>query len=225
MSDSDIGNDGDKGYGEPPEPRRVKWLMRYNDGHEEIIFKSELALSALLITEKVFLNSHWREKDWPEEAKQSIGVHVICNDVFAWGCVDCESVSYGDLESLWDCHVKDPTHGTEVWCIVRRKEMPQRPVEKYLREGGIWDLDALREEHNLLPNYYDGISRVLAQRKYAIYCKWAQSLNREPRPYNVEWWAGWKEYAEANPGWYSDDWKTADNIAAKEWRSANGWGN
>jgi len=41
---------------------------------------------------------------------------------------------------MWE---KDPDWGVAVWCIGRRKQMPQKPIEKSIREAGVWDLDSM----------------------------------------------------------------------------------
>jgi hypothetical protein len=46
------------------------------------------------------------------------------------------------LDDLID-EEKDPIHGAAVWCIKKRQCWPQAPVEKSIREAGIWDLDSL----------------------------------------------------------------------------------
>lgn len=150
-------NDEDSGYGVPPEPRRVLWEMIYQkDDRKEMIFEKELALSALLLKEKVFLNNHWWIADWPDDAKQTFGINVFCNDVFMWGCSDSEELNFSDLQDLWEHHVKDLDWGTEVWCIKKRKQMPQKPVYLAIMSSNIWDLDNM----NLKPNYYDSVMRL-----------------------------------------------------------------
>lgn len=103
----------------------------------------EKALAALLAAEAVFLNTNWSEKDWPEEARKTLVVYATCNDVFVWGCADAEDVSYDDINDLFDHWQRDPRWGVAVWCIKRRGLMPQPPVERTIRCGGIWDLDAM----------------------------------------------------------------------------------
>lgn len=132
--------------------------MRWTDaeGNEHRMFDERAALAALLLAEKVFLNArHWCETD-----KEHIAVCVNCNDVFAWGCADAEDLPYAEIENVWRMWRKDPAWGTDVWCIQRRKEMPQKPVEKAIREAGIWDLDAMGLEPNVTDDY---VKAVLAK--------------------------------------------------------------
>lgn len=103
----------------------------------------EKALAALLAAEQVFLNTNWNMKSWPEEARETLVVYANCNDVFMWGCADAEDVSYDQINEVFDHWVKDPAWGVAVWCIQRRGLMPQPPVERLIRCGGIWDLDAM----------------------------------------------------------------------------------
>lgn len=217
------------------EPDDVEWEMdwsgtnsdgsrRYPDKPEkEMIFEAEDALAVLLLNEVIRINDHWWEKTWPEEARRRIHFGVGCSDVFAWGCSDSESLNYKDIESLYRMWKKDPYWGSAIWCMIKRKEMPQRPVEKRIREAGIWDLDALKAEHGLRNNFYDGVSLALAHRKYTTYCAWEASQGRMPRPFDAEWWAGWREYTEANPGWNDEAWKAGDTAIRQQWMKENGY--
>lgn len=110
----------------------------------EMVFEEEAALAHLLMNEVVFLNSHWWKEEWPEEARKRTSLNVNCNDVFAWGCADAESMLHDDIENLYRMWLKDPAWGSAVWCMIRRNQMPQKPVEKRIRDAGIWDLDALK---------------------------------------------------------------------------------
>lgn len=129
----------------------VEWVMPWSkyggkkDGskEDEAKFEDEKALAAMLIEEVVFLNSYWWEKEWPEAARKVISVNVNCNDVFAWGCADAESLPHDQIEPLYRMWRKDPTWGSAVWCMIQRKQMPQKPVEDLIRKAGIWDLDKL----------------------------------------------------------------------------------
>lgn len=97
-------------------------------------------LKVLLCEEVLFINNgHWNP-NWP---KDCITVHVICNDIFAWGAADAEDITYGELKELYEMWKKDENYGAAAWCVKKRKQMPQKPVEKTLRDQGIWDLDKL----------------------------------------------------------------------------------
>jgi hypothetical protein len=216
------------------DPEDIEWEMDWAglkaDGsrmfpdkpEKEMVFEAEDALAMLLLNEVIHINDHWWEKSWPEEARRRIHFGVNCSDVFAWGCADSESLDYKDIESLYRMWAKDPVYGHEIWCIIKRKELPQSCVEKSIRNAGIWDLDTLKVEHSLRANHYSGVSMVLAQRKYNTYCEWEKSNGREPRPFDAKWWEGWREYIAANPEWESEEWKAADTAACAQWRLENG---
>ena len=97
-------------------------------------------LKVLLTEEIVFINNGWWRKDWPED---SITVHVNCNDIFAWGCADAEDITYGELKDLYEMYKKDPSWGAAAWCIKKRKQMPQKPVQDLIDKAGIWNLKDL----------------------------------------------------------------------------------
>lgn len=112
-------------------------------GETRKIFQEDAALAILLLDDQVFLNDHWWEKSWPEDAKRRTSLNLNCNDVFAWGCADAETIDFKDIEPIYQFWKKDPVWGTAVWCMIRRNQMPQRPVEKKIRDAGIWNLDDL----------------------------------------------------------------------------------
>jgi hypothetical protein len=105
-------------------------------------------LAALLAAEVVFLNTHWWNKDWPEEAQRTVKLCVICNDVFAWACADAEELDYREITDLYDHWMKDPDWGPAIWCIKKRNQMPQGPVVDRIRAAGIWDLDQMNLPSN-----------------------------------------------------------------------------
>lgn len=138
------------------EPSDVEWTMTWGEKYPdkpptEQIFESDVALAHLLLNEIVFLNSLWWEKECPKRIQDAIAVAVNCNDVFAWGCADAEPLPYDEIENVYRMWKKDPHWGPAVWCMLRRKEMPQKPVEEVIRKAGIWDLDSL----NLTANVTD----------------------------------------------------------------------
>lgn len=208
--------------------REIDWRRFKEDGKRpdlpdtEIRFEAEQALAMLLLNEVIFLNSHHWEDEWPAEARATAYLGVNCNDVFAWGCSDAEGAGYADLETVYRYWRKDPSWGPSVWCMIKRREMPQRPVEKRIREEGIWDLDALAQEHGLRPNHYDGISGVWASQKYEAYCAWERAEGRNPMPFDVHWWEGWKRYVAAHPDWDDAAWKAEESRRSDAWRIESG---
>jgi hypothetical protein len=116
------------------------------DGKNEVEFNEELAIAVLLIEEVLFCNDHWWMKDWPDEAKDRTSLNVNCNDVFAWGCSDAETLPHSQLENLWHMWRKDPEWGPAIWCMQQRRKMPQKPVEDRIKKAGIWDLKSMNLE-------------------------------------------------------------------------------
>lgn len=201
-------------------PEQIEWIMDWSDRdaegnrkypdkpEKEVVFENEPALAMLIMNEVIFLNKH---------------VYVNCNDVFAWGCADCEVLETHEIESLYRLWSDERLGGAEIWCLIKRKELPQGPVAKQLKKHG-WDLEALAKEHGLRTNFYDGVSMVFAGRKYDAYCAWERANWREPRPFDAKWWEGWREYEIANPDWNTPEWKTEDEKARQEWIEQNGHG-
>lgn len=104
----------------------------------------EFKLAHLLLEGIIFCNNGWwLEKQGKPWQSDYVTLHVICNDVFAWGCADAEDVTYKEIPDLYEMWRKDPQSGHEAWCIKKRKMMPQKPVEKMFRDDGIWNLEEL----------------------------------------------------------------------------------
>jgi hypothetical protein len=131
----------------------------------EMVFEEPMALAHLLMNEVVFLNSHWWKHDWPDEAKKVTSINVNCNDVFAWGCADAEPMMHEDIESLYRMWKKDPQWGASVWCILRRNEMPQKPVYDAIKKAGIWDLDQMGLGQNVTADLVEQYMRSLGKPK------------------------------------------------------------
>ena len=104
-------------------------------------FNVEYALATLLYNDVLILNSSWWEKDWPERAKEQTSIAVFCSDVFAYCCADAETISYRDIQSVYDHWVKHPIWGPIVFCIKKRKMKPVQSVYDKIQKLGIWDLD------------------------------------------------------------------------------------
>ena len=216
-------------------PRKVEWTMdwsglkedgtrRHPDKPEtEQVFEETGALALLLINDVLHLNSHHWEDAWPREARGTLFMGVDCSDVFAWGCSDSEGAGHADIEAVYRHWIRDRVWGPAVWCMIKRREMPQRPVEKRIRDAGIWDLDALRVEHGLRANHYDGVSGVWAGHKYLAYSAWERAGGREPLPFDAKWWDGWRLFTAANPDWSDAAWKAEDDRLLAQWKAENGF--
>lgn len=234
MADEETQAEWPEGVTSALKPSDVLWVMdwsaRREDGtrlhpdqpEQEEEFESDKALAMLLMNDVIFLNSHWWEEDWPERARKQTALCVNCNDVFAWGCADGEGIEYAELEELYRLWLKYPRHGGDLWCVLKRGQMPQSPVAQSMRKAGI-DLDGRLAKRKLRANHYDGVSGVLAARKYERYCAWERERGNEPREKAVGWWDGWREFAEAVPDWNTPEWQTADEAAVTAWRLENGY--
>lgn len=112
------------------------------ESNKEPHFFEEIAITELLRAGQLWLRDH------PDDPTKWM-LLMNCNDVFAWGCADCEEVAYTDIKDIWDHFAKDKVWGTAVWVMKKRNEMPQKPVETIIRKEGIWDLDAMRLGKNI----------------------------------------------------------------------------
>lgn len=135
-------------------PEHVEWLR----DNGTTVFEHEDALALMLLNDVVFLNglchryhSEPFSPDEPSEVSGLVSIHVICSDVFAWGCADAENLPYREIENLYRFWRKDPNWGPAVWCMVRRNQMPQKPAEEIIAAQGIWNL----ADFHLGPNTMD----------------------------------------------------------------------
>lgn len=128
----------------------MKWdTVRFpNKPAVETIFCKEQALARMIAEGVIFLNNYWWMEEWPKDAQEVVSLNVNCNDVFIWGCADGESLKYCDIQDLYDHWVKDPNWGSAVWCIKKRKMLPQKPVFDSIQKSGLWDLNTMNLESN-----------------------------------------------------------------------------
>lgn len=118
------------------EPTDIYW-----DFDGETIFEEQYAIAHLLINEVIFFTKNIDNK---------LEIYVICNDVFAWGFADCELIDLHEIENLYQLWSKNSMYGDAFWCILKRGELPQKPVYDMMVKAG-YNFDGL----NLLPNSYD----------------------------------------------------------------------
>lgn len=156
------------------DPESIEWTMNWSEEQQakgkpaqELQFEEGPAVALLLNNDVLFLNNNWWKDEWPEEARKSFYLGVDCSDVFVWACSESEEIEFKEIKDLYYLWKKDPVWGPSIWCMIKRREMPQRPVEKRIRELGIWDLDAIKVEHNLRDNWYDAISLKVHEFKKA----------------------------------------------------------
>lgn len=125
--------------------------IAYVDHMVQYDLEPEQHLIAVLLDAGVlFTNAlHWKD-DWPADARKYTALVVNCNDVFAWGCADGEDINYYELTDLWKDWRKDPCWGPAIWCMKKRQEMPQKPLEDIIRKEGIWNFEELGLSDNTM---------------------------------------------------------------------------
>lgn len=107
---------------------------------------TELVVAWLLTRRIMFVCApkYYTEYDIMNE-DPTIGLAVGCNDIFAWGAADDESILYEEIRSLYETVVEFPTWGSAIWCIRKRKQQPQDAVKSAMKKDNEWpkDLDDL----------------------------------------------------------------------------------
>jgi hypothetical protein len=125
---------------------------------EEPWYDEDAMIAYMLLDEVLWTRSaHYtgnKDSQYEFHGKGTI-VLLGCNDVFAWGCSDSEELQHDKVPELFMLWHENHRWGPAKWCCIKRNEKPQRPVEKAMREVGIWDaqMDALPE------NQYDKVCR------------------------------------------------------------------
>jgi hypothetical protein len=109
-------------------------------------FYEEIALAEMLTDGVLFANSRRYLNEPPPhgdsaEQPETIVLFVGLNDVFYWGCADCEPLPYCEVEPLYRAWKADHDWGVIRWGCLRRKLAPQVPMEKMMREDGKWDAE------------------------------------------------------------------------------------
>jgi len=118
----------------------------------------EKILSILLKDEVLFCNARdFLDVDGKTNGGHTTVLFVNSNDVFAWACSDAEDLPNEEIGNLYKMHKADPKWGSTIWCILRRKQKPQKPMEDLLRKEGVWT-DAL---DNLNKNTQDAETQAM----------------------------------------------------------------
>lgn len=128
-------------------PDEARWVFNYS-GVDEEAFEPAEALALLLINGVIILNSNYWEKDWPDEAKKTFALGVVCSDSFYFASADAEPMLYKDLEDVYDHWIQNEGWGPVVWCCKKRKQMPLKWAYDAIQSLGIWDLDKLELQSN-----------------------------------------------------------------------------
>ena len=125
---------------------------------DRIWFDNEKALSYLLTKDALFINTRpyienpWESKEKYEIGESTIVVFVECNDVFAWGCADAESITFeensvlkkknledNELYRLLTYELENERYGTTKFACWKRNQKPQEPIVEKLKSEGVWD--------------------------------------------------------------------------------------
>lgn len=149
--------------------KRVRYDMNWSDKDEngvrrfpdkpekETVFREEVALAILLLSDTIFVNDHWWMGDkehmqdkplWPKEACDMTSLNVNLNDVLMWGCADACEMKYDEIQEVYEYWEKDPHWGTAIWYCKKVNMMPQKPVAESIRKMGIWDIDNMNLKKN-----------------------------------------------------------------------------
>lgn len=113
-------------------------------------FDHEAALAILLGEGRLFCNSRVYLEENGDKADETVVLFVNCNDLFAWGCADAESLTRDEIEEVYKAWKADPSWGIDKWCCRKRRQQPQDPVIEQMKEAGVWD-----EDMEKLPKNFD----------------------------------------------------------------------
>lgn len=114
---------------------QVYYFYEIFDG-TEIIFSEEMAVAYLLKEEAVFLCDVKEPEEDGDGPK--LGFMINCNDVFYWASADCEALAYHEIEQFYLLYKHLGYYGMVQWVCNQRKMRPQIPIEKEMKEKGVW---------------------------------------------------------------------------------------
>lgn len=106
------------------------------DGVDHVDPDHNVMLAKLLVDEDVFVSGY------------DGSLCVICSDTFAYAGADCiELNGPKDIVDVYEAKNKHGWRGVALWCCLKRKERPLPPIERDMRDAGVWDasLDELHE--------------------------------------------------------------------------------
>ena len=128
------------------------WI-KMDDGR---VFPDEEEMLATLLKENLLLVGCGKYVgDKNEIQKKTILLMVICSDVFAWGCCDCEEITTEELPELFKLYEQMGHRGITQWVCVKRNEQPQASVVAMIKRDNEWN----EVFEGLPPNRYDAIMR------------------------------------------------------------------
>lgn len=108
------------------ETRDLAGSVYDRDAPDESRMVAELLMNEVLfVNSRPYVSNPWDKKDASSIGGPTLVLFVICNDIFAWACADAECVSMKELPYLYEAWRADRTWGAAVWCIKKRKQMPQ----------------------------------------------------------------------------------------------------
>lgn len=88
-----------------------------------------------------------------DEQYAPITLLVNCNDLFVWGCSDCETLTAADIpdleQALADCKAVSEDCGSEaglLWCARKRGMRPQKAYYKHFPEAMHHLFDAVSDK-------------------------------------------------------------------------------
>ena len=116
-----------------------------SEGKTHVWHDEERMLAFLLADGALFSND---VKD--SEGERTVVLYVGCNDVFAWGTSDAETLPHNQIPVLFEMWRKDRIYGPVKWCMLRRNQKPQKPMEHQMRRAGAWDDECERIGENTM---------------------------------------------------------------------------
>ena len=131
-------------------------VKEYSNSPPVTFFHTRAAISLLLedgvlrVFNRPFIENSWKPEDeWVISDEKTITLEVMCNDLFAWGVADCETVTVeeritdfnrtDDMCHLLKLYLENGSFGIMKWCCMKRNMQPQAPIVEWMKEDGYWD--------------------------------------------------------------------------------------
>lgn len=78
-----------------------------------------------------------------------ISIFAKCNDLFFWGCADCERITAENIDAFEQAYKESPENGVLLFCCRVRKMRPQGAYYKYISDDEKHLFDACGEQREV----------------------------------------------------------------------------
>ena len=125
-----------------------RYIKSYQDFFYKVINKENLGFEAIETSEMIqYLVLLDDLQFFRNEDTNELEMHVICNDLFVWGCSDLMQVTWDEVSDLFMMCLEDSKFGSQKWCCKKENRKPQTPFINWMRKENAWEawMDKLQD--------------------------------------------------------------------------------